>query len=404
MPVTFLPYPNTATQAVAAAKDTGRIPLYIYAVSLASLFIVVGLFWDISWHKSIGRDGLLSPPHLLIYLGAILAGLVSGLQVLRNSFRPSSETKASLIKIWGIFYGSLGALFCIWGAIAMLTSAPFDDWWHNTYGLDVVILSPPHVLLMAGMFCLQFGSCISVSKYLNLTEGKEAGVISRKKIITLKFLFVIAAASLLFNMCLFFQGFLETRYQRLAFFYQANALFFLFLLPAFGISSRMKQGMTVIASAYFILYCLCNWIVQWFPAVPKLGPILNPVTHFQPLQFPLLYFVPAIVMDFILQKPKPAYWLKALCLSAVFILLLCCVQYPFSGFLLQSPAARNPFFGSASWPFFMDPDWEYRYGYAPENFEPPLSFLSGLALAILTGTLTARLSIAIGIWMKKIYR
>ncbi len=28
----------------------------------------------------------------------------------------------------------------------MITSAPFDDWWHNAYGLDVKILSPPHVV------------------------------------------------------------------------------------------------------------------------------------------------------------------------------------------------------------------------------------------------------------------
>jgi len=34
----------------------------------------------------------------------------------------------------------------------MLASAPFDDWWHNAYGLDVRIISPPHMVLAAGFF------------------------------------------------------------------------------------------------------------------------------------------------------------------------------------------------------------------------------------------------------------
>src|ERR1700712_5208869 len=100
-----------------------NIPMYVYAVSFAALFTIVGITWDISWHTTIGRDKFLSPPHLLIYLGAIFGGLFSGLQVLWNTFRASSQIKKSLVKVWGVFYSSLGALFCIWGAIAMLTSA-----------------------------------------------------------------------------------------------------------------------------------------------------------------------------------------------------------------------------------------------------------------------------------------
>jgi len=133
-----------------ALSVTG-IPFYIYAVSIASLLAVSGVLWDISWHRSIGRDKFLSAPHLLIYMAAVFGGLFSGIQVIWNSFFTSDETKKGLVKIWGIFYSSLGALFCIWGAIAMLTSAPFDDWWHNAYGLDVKILSPPHTLLVLGM-------------------------------------------------------------------------------------------------------------------------------------------------------------------------------------------------------------------------------------------------------------
>jgi hypothetical protein len=91
------------------------IPLYIYAVSLASLFIIIGLIWDISWHMTIGRDKFLSPPHLLIYLGAVFGGLFSGVQVLWNTFGAGSKTQKKLVKVWGYFYSSLGALFLYLG-------------------------------------------------------------------------------------------------------------------------------------------------------------------------------------------------------------------------------------------------------------------------------------------------
>lgn len=126
------------------------LPIYIYAVVFASFCITVGLIWDISWHTSIGRDGLFSPPHLATYIGAITSGLFSGYYVLCLTFAGRTEEKQQSINFWKVFYGSLGALFCIWGAFAMITSAPFDDWWHNTFGLDVQILSPPHTVLYWG--------------------------------------------------------------------------------------------------------------------------------------------------------------------------------------------------------------------------------------------------------------
>src|SRR5215510_3410314 len=164
-------------------EERPSIPVYLYITVLASFSIMVGLIWDISWHMSIGRDGLFSAPHLAIYLGGVTAGLFSGYNVLRLTFAGTLEEKSRSVKFWGIFYGSLGNLFCIWGAIAMLTSAPFDDWWHNTYGLDVTILSPPHTVLLLGMITIQFGAIISVLAHQNL--GLETRSVSSTKRFTL---------------------------------------------------------------------------------------------------------------------------------------------------------------------------------------------------------------------------
>jgi hypothetical protein len=389
------------------------IPPYVFAVSLASLFTVAGVLWDISWHTSIGRDKLLSPPHLLIYAGAVFSGLFSGIQVLWNTFKGNAEIKKGLVKIWGVFYSSLGALFCIWGAIAMLTSAPFDDWWHNAYGLDVVILSPPHFLLALGMIFLQFGACVSISKYLNRIMTAQLGNDSeikygqvnigrRKKI--LQVLMIISAASLLCMTCTLFTEFVERRVQHKALFYQVATAISLFLLPVFARVLRLKYGMTWIAIGYFLVAGLANWILQLFPATPRLGPILNPVTHYQALEFPLLLFVPAIFMDRVLQKQSMGDWKKALLMSVLFVIILLAVQYPFSGFLVQSPHARNWFFGSHSWYYGDDPGWEFRYKLLAQEIDPLPKVLLGCLKAILIGFFIAALSLRWGKWMKSIQR
>src|SRR6187402_3840736 len=99
-----------------------RTPYYLIAIVLSSFSIMIGLIWDISWHMSIGRDGLFSAPHLAIYLGGVVAGIFSGYRVLKITFAGTPFERAKTVKFWGVFHASLGNLFCIWGAIAMITS------------------------------------------------------------------------------------------------------------------------------------------------------------------------------------------------------------------------------------------------------------------------------------------
>jgi len=122
----------------------------LYAVLCASTCIVVGLLWDISWHSTVGRDTFWTLPHLLEQFGALLAGLSCGWLVLWTTFRGAPEQRAESVRFWG-FLGPLGAWVTIWGTFVMITSAPFDNWWHNAYGLDVQIVSPPHMVLALGM-------------------------------------------------------------------------------------------------------------------------------------------------------------------------------------------------------------------------------------------------------------
>jgi len=399
-----LPSPLSSSSAPAGSRTLARraaIPLSIYAVSLASLLTMVGILWDISWHRSIGRDKFLSPPHILVYLGAIFAGLFSGIQVLYNSFFRKEAAKAADVRVWGIFYSPLGSLFCIWGAIAMLTSAPFDDWWHNAYGLDVTILSPPHTLLALGMIFLQFGACVSICKYLNAdAAGPAAG--GRRAL--LQFLFVVSALSLLTMVYTLGTEYLNIRRMRSALFYSIAAVVSLLFLPAFGKALRMKWGITAVTGGYFLLVAITNWILQLFPAEPKLGPILTHITHFQPANFPALVIVPAMAMDLILQRSKAGDWVKAFWLSLAFVVLLVAVQYPLSGFLLESPYARNWFFTSNTYYFGLSPNAPFRYKFRPDDIASLPMMMEGLGVAVLLGALFARISLRWGRWMQNIQR
>jgi hypothetical protein len=384
------------------------LPIYLYAVSLAALLTVVGVLWDISWHRSIGRDKLLSPPHILIYLGAIFAGLFSGLQVLYNSFYRKDASKATDIRVWGIFYSSLGSLFCIWGAIAMLTSAPFDDWWHNAYGLDVTILSPPHTLLAMGMIFLQFGACVSIAKYLNVQlHSTTAASLSpglQRYSPGLRFLFLVDASSLLVMIYTLMTDYLLNRRMRTPIFYNIAAVASLLFLPAFGRALRLRWGMTAVALGYFLIVAGSNWILQLFPAEPKLGPILNHITHFQSGPFPLLVIIPAAAMDLIAQRSQAGDWIKALLMSVSFVALLFAVQYPLGGFLLESAGSRNWFFGGDAWYFGDSPTAPWRHNFWQGEIAPAPNMALGLLLAVTIGCLCARISLRWGNWLQSIQR
>src|SRR6266480_3638506 len=150
---TLAPAPKIITDSAETVASGGRDarrkpptllwPSILFAVAATS--ITVGIIWDISWHISIGRDTFWTPAHMAIYFGGALAGSVGGWLAMRDTFFARRDDSAS-VQMFGL-RAPLGAWVAIWGAIAMLTSAPFDDWWHNAYGLDVKIVSPPHAVL-----------------------------------------------------------------------------------------------------------------------------------------------------------------------------------------------------------------------------------------------------------------
>src|SRR5215472_1764470 len=148
------------------------IPWYIWCLVAAVTSAMIGVHWDISWHRSIGRDTFWTPAHLAIHLCGVLAGIGCAYLILSTTFQKTSPLRATSVRVWG-FRGPFGAFLAAWGGIAMLTSAPFDNWWHNAYGLDVKILSPPHMVLALGNLGVLAGALILILGYMNRAEGAE---------------------------------------------------------------------------------------------------------------------------------------------------------------------------------------------------------------------------------------
>src|SRR6266516_124136 len=150
------------------ARATGRsaIPWYLWCAALAVTSAYIGGYWDISWHRSIGRDSFWTPPHLAIYACGLMAGVSSGYLIAAATFGRVAALRDVSIRVLG-FWGPAGAFISAWGGCAMLVSAPFDDWWHNAYGLDVRIISPPHMVLAAGFFGIELGTVLLLLAFMN---------------------------------------------------------------------------------------------------------------------------------------------------------------------------------------------------------------------------------------------
>ncbi|MFT4031150.1 MAG: hypothetical protein QM669_01900 [Siphonobacter sp.] len=383
------------------------IPLYVYACVVASLSIVVGILWDISWHITIGRDGLFSAPHVVVYAGSAFAGLLTGIQCLKTSFWGNTADKNRSVRFWVVFYSSLGGLFCIWGSIAALTSAPFDDWWHAAYGLDVEIFTPPHTILLLGLMMIQLGAMLIVMAILNraepiktLTKQQNAGAIRR-----LRLLFMLTAAFLLAECYLFTSEFISSSHGHTSLYYQVSGFIFPLILLSTGRASGHRWGRTIISLIYMSVLLITNWILQQFPAEPLLGPILNPVSHFQFYGFPVLLVIPALACDWVSMRIATQNdWTQSLVLAITFMAVYILIQWYFSEFLFTSAFARNKVFGSYQWYYGSDPNWEYRFKYHPRNSESLTQLAKGLGIATLITILSTRMALAWGNWMKRVVR
>lgn len=369
------------------------------AVVFAATSVIVGLIWDISWHMTIGRDTFWTPAHLAIYTGGAVAGITCGFEVLRRSFF-SPATPVDGVTVWRLFHGPLGGWLCIWGAVAMLTSAPFDDWWHAAYGLDVKIISPPHALLALGFITILGGALIMAVA----EQGREADRAgSHTETAGLAPYIVAYAGGLVLAMLsIFTTEYHDREVMHLGSFYLVSALVFPFALIAAARSTRLRFGATATALVYTLVMCVQLWVLPLFEGSPKLGPIRTAVTHMVSLDFPLLLLAPALCIDLLMPRIRQrSVWLQAAALGMVFLAVHAATQWPFANFLV-SDAARNWFFNTDNIPYMMPPDWLRPMRQFAE--ESATQTARAFGVAALLAVLSARTGLAWGNWLRSVRR
>ena len=364
------------------------------------------MLWDISWHESIGRDTFWTPAHMVIYLGGLVPGLTCGWLALQTTFFGTPEQRAAAVNLWGA-RAPLGAWISIWGCFAMLTSAPFDDWWHNAYGLDVQILSPPHSLLAIGMFGVALGVLLLVLSWQNRASEPRRTAIAR--------LFVFMVGIMTTMNSVFVMEYSFPNEQHALPFYLIACWHYPTLLVMASRAAAIRWAATLAAAVYLAVYLLMIWILPLFAAQPMLAPIYNPVTRMVPPPFPLLLFLPALYIDWMVERTKislispdadgPGFrwreWRLAAGLGAGFLVLLLAAQWNFSSFML-SQASDNWFFaGHRHWPYTSNPGpWMNSFWKLDRHPLTPL----GPGCAFLIAPAACRLGLWFGNWMLKVRR
>jgi hypothetical protein len=383
---------HTAIAPARAESQAATTPWHLIAMVAGSLSIVLGTLWDISWHVSIGRDTFWSPPHAAVYLGGLLAGLSSGVLALKATFAGSEAERAVTVRFWG-FRAPLGAWMAIWGSFAMLVSAPYDNWWHNAYGLDIGAFTPPHTLLLGGMIAIEFGVMFLALSYQNRASAGEMTRLGLAHLLTAG---IVVATLIPVHI-------IQPNRRHSALFYEVLCAYLPFLIVSAARASRMRWAATITSAFYMLIVLFMVWVLPLFPAHPKLGPINMPITHMASLPFPLLLVFPALAIDFFLQRRegKRAGWPDAAMIGVTFAVIFFVIHWYFAIFQL-SPGARNWFFaGDRFWSFATRPDPIWFQFWATKT--DPMRAIS-LVFAVVWAILSTRLGLFWGQWMSKVQR
>ena len=386
---------TSGVEAVAGRPRAARVPWMVWTSAAATTSVVVGSIWDISWHVSVGRDTFWTPPHLLIQLCAAIGGVTAVYLIARATFAGEDKARAESVRIFGL-RAPLGAFICGWGALAMLTSAPFDNWWHEAYGLDVKVVSPPHMLLALGAMGVVYGGFALTMAQLNRASAALTHRIETVFIVLIGVLMTGAQAELIEYSN---KGFMHSAifYRAFAFVYPAQ------LVLVRRIATRRWASVTA-AAVYFALSLAQEWVFPLFPAEQKLGPVFQRVPYMVPLGFPVMIIAPAVALDVLWPwMQRLNVWALGALAGIVFLVSFVAVQWPFADFLM-SPLSRNWVFGTHYQMYMVSPT---APGARSEFFAYETSraeFWRGMAIAAATAMVSSRIGLAVGAWLRRIQR
>jgi hypothetical protein len=265
--------------------------LAVWLGLFASLLLMVGGVWDIAWHHTLGRDTFWSPPHLVLYSGVGVMGLVCLATVRRTMDGRSAGpgTDSTLVGLWGL-RAPRGFAVAGAGVLGAVLSAPFDEAWHRLFGIDVTIWSPPHLFAIAAAGAIRLGLVVALVDEMSLaghTVPRQRRGLSWPRTTLAEGVLLVLFSILLGNL-LFALGAHEVRaVNRAALLYPLLASLVAPVVLVAGVRTLGRLG----AAAGIVLVLLA------FQALLRAG--LRAAGFGLPPPWPLwpLYLVPALVVD-----------------------------------------------------------------------------------------------------------
>jgi hypothetical protein len=292
----------------------------------------------------------------------------------------------------------LGVFLAGWGCVAVLTSAPFDNWWHNAYGLDVKIVSPPHALLILGLRGIATGVMFLILAAMNRAAENDDVTFKRLQLLLLYVGGLAVVGQMFFVMEYTWDVKLHQAAPDIAVGIGIPLYFAIFWQ-----ASRSRWAATSAAAVYTVFVIAEILILPLFPAQPKLGPVYHTVTHMVPAKFPILILIPALALDLLWQRVKNwKPWQIALLSGFVFIAVLTAVEWPFANFLL-SDASKNRFFGTNYFQYNSRADGfdRLRMWFQPEH---GMVLYAGLLKAAVFASISTWIGLLFGRWMRGVQR
>lgn len=139
----------------------------IYGLAVAGY----GFYTDVAWHVALGRDDeLFTAPHTAILAGLVMIAVspLLGVAVATAQRAPAPLRVAGLRVPWSLV--PLSVL-----GFAAVIGFPVDELWHQQYGVDVTMWSPPHlVMILAASFSGLASWLVLADADVRPTDGRWA--------------------------------------------------------------------------------------------------------------------------------------------------------------------------------------------------------------------------------------
>src|SRR5256885_6593125 len=132
------------------------------------------------------------------------------------------------------------------------------------YGLDVQIISPPHMVLALGIVAITLGALLLTLARQNQTTGREQEQFAA--------LFTIAAAFWLMNVWVMLSEYSYKEFMHGGLYYRVAATYYPLVLLTTSRANTLTWPATKAATVYMLGTLVLMWTPQIIPAEPTLGP------------------------------------------------------------------------------------------------------------------------------------